>query len=105
TPAYRLLEREDTVRAVRSADRKVVATVERGKVVRLERYDLRADPGEIHPIEPADATWRPLEAVLARYVEESVDPFLNLADLVARRRRELSAEHREGLRALGYLGH
>ncbi len=104
TPPYRLHEREDTVRAVRSADRKVVATVERGTIVRLERYDLRADPGERNPIEPGDATWRPLETVLARYVEESVDPFLNLADLVARRRRELSAEHREGLRALGYLG-
>lgn len=102
--ACRLHEKENELRAVRTADRKVVATLSRGRVVRIERYDLRRDPEERRSLGDPDASWRPLEAVLERYVAESVDPTLNLAEIVRRGRERLGPDAVASLRALGYLG-
>jgi arylsulfatase len=99
----RFLEHSAKLRAVRSADRKIVATLEKGRVVRVDRYALREDPGEIRPVSADDPGWRRLEEWLRAYVERSADPSVDFDAFVREARERLSEEARRALRELGYL--
>jgi arylsulfatase len=100
----RYLEKEAELRAVRTADRKVVATLERGRIVRMDRYDLRADPGETKALPPSDdPTWKRLESLLRQYVERSTGGDLRAGSLLRGDGSRLDPDTAAALRALGYL--
>ena len=99
----RFLERLDALRAARTADRKLVATIEKGGVARLDAFDLRGDPAEAKPIPATGLGWSDLERWLRDFVQRSVDPGLDLDALVRASRERLGSEARRALQALGYL--